>query len=165
MTLKGIKKRFAFFLTNHVFAGTRCFEVKRRLLMFAGFRIGDHTKIVGPVFITGEWTVGENCWIGCDLRIHGNGHVVIGNNCDLAPEVSFITGSHIIGSRERRAGEGYNAEIIVGSGCWIGTGADIMPGVTIGDGCVVAAGACVTESIPEDCLAGGVPSKIIKKLE
>ena len=153
------------FLTNHILAGTRCFEAKRQLLKFAGFNIGRHTKVVGPVFITGEWTVGENCWIGYNLKIHGNGHVTIGNNCDLAPDISFITGSHQIGSHERRAGKGYNADITVGNGCWIGAATDIMPGVKIGDGCVVAACACVAENIPEDCLAGGVPSKVLKKLE
>ncbi len=165
MTLKGMKKRIGLFLTNHIFAGTRCFEIKRSLLNFAGFRIGGQTKVVGPVFITGNLTVGENCWIGCNLKVHGNGNVVIGNNCDLAPDVTFVTGSHEIGSRIRRAGEGFNSDIMVGNGCWIGEGAGIMPGVQIGDGCVVAARACVTENVPEDCLTGGVPSKVIKKLE
>lgn len=165
MTLKGIKKKIGLFLTNHIFAGTRCFEIKRYLLNFAGFQISGETKIVGPVFITGDLTVGENCWIGCNLKVQGNGHVVIGNNCDLAPDVSFVTGSHKIGSRDRRAGEGFNADIKVGNGCWIGEGAGIMPGVQIGDGCVVAARACVAENVPEDCLTGGVPSRVIRKLE
>lgn len=165
MTLKGMKKRIGLFLTNHLFAGTRCFEIKRHLLKFAGFRIGERTKIVGPVFITGDLTVGEDCWIGCDLKVHGNGHVVIGKNCDLAPDISFLTGSHMIGSHERRAGEGFNSDITVGDGCWIGAGAGIMPGVQIGDGCIVAAHACVTENVPNDTLTGGVPSRVIRKLE
>lgn len=165
MTLKGMKKRIGLFLTNHLFAGTRCFEIKRHLLKFAGFRIGERTKIVGPVFITGNLTVGEDCWIGCDLKVHGNGHVVIGKNCDLAPDISFLTGSHKIGSHERRAGEGFNSDITVGDGCWIGAGAGIMPGVQIGDGCIVAAHACVTENVPNDTLTGGVPSRVIRKLE
>lgn len=165
MTLKGMKKRIGLFLTNYLFAGTRCFEIKRHLLKFAGFRIGERTKIVGPVFITGDLTVGEDCWIGCDLKVHGNGHVVIGKNCDLAPDISFLTGSHKIGSHERRAGEGFNSDITVGDGCWIGAGAGIMPGVQIGDGCIVAAHACVTENVPNDTLTGGVPSRVIRKLE
>ena len=165
MTLKGMKKRIGLFMTNHLFAGTRCFEIKRHLLKFAGFRIGERTKIVGPVFITGDLTVGEDCWIGCDLKVHGNGHVVIGKNCDLAPDISFLTGSHKIGSHERRAGEGFNSDITVGNGCWIGAGAGIMPGVQRGDGCLVAAHACVTENVPNDTLTGGVPSRVIRKLE
>lgn len=165
MTLKGMKKRIGLFMTNHLFAGTRCFEIKRHLLNFAGFWIGERTKIVGPVFITGDLTVGEDCWIGCDLKVHGNGHVVIGKNCDLAPDISFLTGSHKIGSHERRAGEGFNSDITVGDGCWIGAGAGIMPGVQIGDGCIVAAHACVTENVPNDTLTGGVPSRVIRKLE
>ena len=165
MTLNGMKKRIGLFLTNHLFAGTRCFAIKRGLLRFAGFEIGERTKIVGPLFITGNMSIGEDCWIGCNLKIHGNGHVMIGRNCDLAPDISFLTGSHKIGSHEQRAGEGFNSDIIVGNGCWIGAGAGIMPGVQVGDGCVVAAYACVTDNVPADCLTGGVPSKVIKKLE
>ena len=165
MTMNGIKTKVGLFLTNHIFAGTCCFEIKRRLLEFAGFRIGKDTKIVGPIFITGNMTIGEGCWIGRDLKVYGNGHVEIGKNCDLAPDISFITGSHKIGSHGRRAGEGFNADIIVGNGCWIGAGAGVLPGVRIGDGCVVAAYSCVTDDIPADCLTGGVPSKVIRTLE
>ena len=89
---------------------------------------------------------------------------MIGSNCDLGPDVSFITGSHSIGSHARRAGDGYNADIQVGNGCWICAGASIMPGVQIGEGCVVASYACVTEDITDDCLAGGVPAKVFRML-
>lgn len=60
MTLRGLKKRIAFFLTNHFLAGTRYFELKRRLLRFAGFEIGVHTKLMGSVFITGELIIVDN---------------------------------------------------------------------------------------------------------
>ena len=165
MTLRGLKKRIALFLTNHFLAGTRCFELKRKLLRFAGYEIGVRTKNVGPVFITGELTTGEDCWIGSGLKIHGNGRVVIGSRCDLGPDVSFMTGAHRIGSHAHRAGEGYNADIQVGDGCWICAGVSFMPGVQVGEGCVIASCACVTKNITNDCLAGGIPAKVIRMLD
>ena len=53
-------------------------------------------------------------------------------------------------------------QIIIGNDCWIGRGATILGGVTIGDGCVIAAGSVVTKSFPDNVIIGGVPAKIIK---
>jgi maltose O-acetyltransferase len=91
--------------------------------------------------------------------------VLIGSNCDIAPGVFFITGSHYLGSHERRAGKGFNTNISIGDGSWIGASATILPGVKIGPGCVVAACACVTEDVPQNFLTGGVPAKVIRKLD
>ena len=51
---------------------------------------------------------------------------------------------------------------MIGSNCWIGAKATILDGVHIGDGCIVAAGAVVTKSFPDNVIIGGVPAKIIK---
>ena len=64
-----------------------------------GHEIGEGTKIVGPIYCTGKIIIGKDCWIGKNLIINGNGSVRIGDNCDVAPEVSFQTGGHEIGSR------------------------------------------------------------------
>ena len=76
--------------------------------------------------------------------MHGNGTVVIGNNCDIAPDVTFLTGGHQIGNAERRAGAGETYQITVGSGVWIGARATILLNTVIG---------------------GGVPARVIKELE
>jgi acetyltransferase-like isoleucine patch superfamily enzyme len=54
--------------------------------------------------------------------------------------------------------------VSIGDGTWIGTGALILPGVHVGAGCVIAAGAVVTESVPDDTLVGGVPAKVLRQL-
>lgn len=59
-----------------------------------GYRIGKGSKVVGPIECLGQFECGENCWIGKNLKINGNGTVKIGNNCDIAPEVTFQTGGH-----------------------------------------------------------------------
>ena len=104
-----------------------------------GFEIGEGTKIVGPIYCTGKLTVGKQCWLGTGLTVHGNGNVVIGDCCDIAPEAAFLTGGHAIGNNERRAGEGETYRITVGDGVWIGARATLMKDITIGDGAVIAA--------------------------
>lgn len=161
------KKRIVIFFVNKVFAGTRpCFfEVKRKLLNSIGHEIGEGTKIVGPIECYSRLRVGKDCWIGKNLKINGNGSVVIGDKCDIAPEVTFQTGGHKIGSYERRAGEGICYSQNVGSGVWIGGRVTIMGDVTIGDGSVIAGCACVNKDIQPNTLVGGVPARVIRSLE
>lgn len=164
---RAIKRRIIMFLINHIFAGTRpCFfEVKRRLLNAIGYSIGENTKIVGPIECYGDLVVGKHCWIGKNLKINGNGRVVIGSNCDLGPEVTFQTGGHAIGDRNRRAGQGETYHQVIGNGTWIGGRSTICNNSTIGDGCVVAACACVIRDVPDNTLVGGVPAKVIRSLK
>lgn len=160
-----IFKAFAFFCVNRVLKGTRFFSLKRALLNGCkDIRIGKNTKIVGPLRVYGALTVGEECWIGHDFSVEGNGAVTIGDRSDIAPFVRFYTGSHMIGPRERRAGEGFNADIHVGNGCWLGAEVRILPGVSVGDGCVAALGTVITRDTEADGFLAGVPAVEKKKL-
>ena len=164
--IKEIRKRWKMFLINKVYSGTKksFFEKKRKLLVSLGHKIGEGTKIVGPLYCSGKLIIGKNCWIGREFSVFGNGQVVIGDNCDIAPKVTFSTGGHLIGDKEHRAGEGVIFNQTVGDGCWIGCNALIINNTNIGNGCVVAAGACVVKDVEDNVLVGGVPAKIIKKL-
>ncbi len=167
MKIKGLRrivKLFRLFLINHVFVGTCCYGVKRKLMRRLGFSVGEGTRIVGPVFCTGQLEIGSNCWIGRDFSVNGNGKVVIGDYCDIAPDVSFLTGGHKIGTEQRRAGEGETYEIRVGNGCWLGARSTVLGNTVIGDGAVVAACGCVNRDVAPSVLVGGVPAKIIKAL-
>ena len=160
--LTGIKKCFYLYLINQVYAGTKNFEKKRKLLNKLGHSIGEGTKVVGPVDLTGTLIVGENCWIGKNCSIHGNGTVTIGNNCDIAPDVSFVTGSHFIGDVNRRAGKGINKNVTIGNGCWLGERSTVFS--DIGNASVVGACAFVNKPVEDNVLVGGVPAKKIKDL-
>ncbi len=164
--LKGLRYKVNTFLVNKVYAGTkpRYFEKKRRLLNKIGYEIGEGTKVVGPIYCTGKLKIGKNCWVGKNLMINGNGNVTIGDNCDIAPEVAFQTGGHLIGDSARRAGKGITADITVGNGCWIGARSTIINNTKIGNSCVVASCACVTKDVEDNLLVGGVPAKIIREL-
>jgi len=163
--LKGVKRYLFLFLVNKVFVGTKYFEIKRKLLISLGYEIGENTKIVGPIECTGHLKIGKNCWIGKNFEVNGNGHVIIGDNCDIAPEVTFQTGGHVIGTKERRAGEGRSFSQQVGNGVWIGGRSTILGNTKIGNGSVIAGCACVVKDVPEDTLVGGVPAKIIRRLD
>lgn len=165
MKLSTINRVWVYFCVNHILHGTRFFALKRRMLRSIGHEIGENTKIVGPVFCTGKLSIGSNCWIGRKLEVNGNGRVVIGDNCDLAPGVVFITGGHEIGDATRRAGRGEAYTIHVGSGTWICAGATITGTVDIGASSVIAACACVVSDVPDNVLSGGVPARTIRELK
>ncbi len=164
MNLGTIKRAFVSFCVNRLFAGTRCFKIKRSLLRSVGHDIGEGTKIVAPFFCTAKLKVGENCWIGRNFCVNGNGYVEIGDNCDIAPDVMFLTGGHEVGACHRRAGKGESYSISVGDGTWLGARATVLGNTKIGKGCVVAACACVINDISDNTLCGGVPAKTIREL-
>lgn len=163
--INGFRRKRAFFLINKIYVGTKNFEKKRKLLNSIGFKIGEVTKIVGPVEIYGQLTVGKNTWIGKNFTVNGNGKVEIGDNCDIGPEATFQTGGHKIGSAARRAGEGMSFSQVVESGSWIGGRSTILNETVIGSGCVVAGCSCVTKSVEKNTMVGGVPAKLIRKLD
>ncbi len=165
--IKGLKRRRNLRLVNKKYAGTKpkYFEKKRKLLNAIGYKIGEGTKIVGPVEWHADVTIGKNCWIGTHFRVHGNGAVEIGDNCDVAPEVALLTGGHAIGDDSRRAGEGESYRITIGSGTWIGARSTVLGNTSVGKGCVIAACACVVKDIPDNTVAGGVPAKVIRRLD
>lgn len=98
--------------------------------------------------------------IGCYLD--GRNGIVIGQNVWIGPRVSLISMNHCLDDFERWA----EADpIVIGDNCWLGANAVILPGVRLGDHVVVAAGAVVTHSFPEDdVLLAGVPARIVKRL-
>ena len=165
--LRGLRNTICLFLVNKVFAGTRpyLFEIKRKLLNVAGHEIGSGTKVVGPVEWHGKMTIGKDCWIGKNCKVNGNGSVIIGDQCDIGPEVFFQTGGHLIGSMGRRAGEGCIFHQSVGDGVWIGGRSTICNNTSIGNGCVIAGCACVVKNVPDNTLVGGVPAKVIRSLD
>jgi maltose O-acetyltransferase len=164
MKLEVIKHMLVMFVVNHLCDGAYLFEVKRRLLNLIGYSLGEGTKVVGPIYCTAKLKTGSNCWLGRNFTIHGNGTVLMGDNCDIAKDVTFLTGRHETGTQESEAGEEEVYSVCVGEGCWIGAHATLGRNVTIGTGCMVLADACVLKNMPENTLIGGVPARIVRKL-
>jgi len=163
--MKTVKQTLVLFLVNNLFAGAYLFEVKRRLLNGIGYFLGEGTKVVGPVYCPGKLKTGSNCWLGRNLTIHGNGTVEIDDNCYTAPDVTFLTGSYEALAQEGEAEEDQKPSICVGEGCWIGTGVILCQNVTIEKGCMIIPNTCVMKNMPENTMVGGVPARIMKKLD
>lgn len=145
---------------------TRCFAFKRLLLRFAGARVGKNVRVVSTfrANLLGRLDIGDNTWIGHEvLAVGGDAAITIGANCDIAPRVSFVTGTHKIDSEGPHvAGEGYSLPITIGNGSWICTGAIILGGTAIGARSIVAAGAVVKGTFPAGAFIGGVPARVLR---
>lgn len=161
-----IRIKVALFFINTLFKGTRFFKIKRFLIKLCGIRIGENSKVVGPIEFGTQikLSIGDNCWIGKNICFDGNGSVTIGDNVDIAPHVVINTGGHLIGDEFRRAGEGINTSIVIGSGTWIGTNVTIINDVNIGTGVVIAAGSLINKNVEKNVMVAGVPGKIKKEL-
>lgn len=109
--------------------------------------------------------LGADVYINSHVLFDANGGITVGDRTRIGPRVSIITSTHGIGPASQRCGEFTAAPVVIGSGCWIGTGATILPGVTIGDGCVIAAGALVTKDCEPDGLYAGVPAALLRPLQ
>jgi acetyltransferase-like isoleucine patch superfamily enzyme len=148
---------------------TRFGKIRVLLWKLAGLHFNGREIRYGCFFDTpSKVFVGENTFLNYENYFHisnGDATITIGRDCDIAPQCMFMCTTHSLGGQERRAGKLSFLPIVIGNGCWIGTRALILPGVTIGDGCLVAAGSVVTKSFPSNVMVGGVPAEIIKRLE
>lgn len=147
---------------------TRLFAFKCYLLRIVGLNIEQNVKFCGPskIYGRGALSIGRDSWVGPGNIFYTNqdAEISIGANCDLAPGVTFVTGSHHLGDADRRAGPGIASNIVVNNGVWIGCNATILGGVVVGSGSIIAAGSLVTRNVPENTLVAGVPAKKIKDL-
>lgn len=91
--------------------------------------------------------------------------VVIGDNVLFGPSVQVYTATHPIEAEIRRKWLEFAKPVTIGNDVWIGGGAIICPGVTIGDRTVIGAGSVVTKNIPSDVVAAGNPCKVIRRVE
>jgi maltose O-acetyltransferase len=153
-------------LVSALLPQTRGFGVRRALFRAAGVTVADGAKIVGLTRIYyPNAHIGES-WIGAGTHISCTpaARVTIGDRCDIAPGVLFVTGSHELGDSTRRAGKGFSKPINVGSGTWVGARATFLGGSSVGEGCVVAAGALVRDEFPANVMIAGIPARIVRHL-
>lgn len=108
--------------------------------------------------------IGDDFFANFNLTILDEAEVRFGNNVFIGPNVSIYTACHPTDPDERRDGREWAEPVTIGNDVWIGGGATILPGVEIGDGCVIGAGSVVTRSIPARTLAAGNPARPLKTL-
>jgi acetyltransferase-like isoleucine patch superfamily enzyme len=120
--------------------------------IFTPFQInyGNNTKI------------GKNVFINFDCIFLDLGGITIEDNVMLAPKVSLLSEGHPISANDRQTLT--TGKIYIKKNAWIGANATILPGVTIGENSIVAAGAVVSKDVPDNTIVGGVPAKFIKTI-
>lgn len=143
--------------------GLRCvnFIFQKIFRVNAGVKFMVHFTSV----VSGDIRIGRNvakymanCG-GC--YIQGLNGVVIGDDTMIAPGVKIISANHDLANRDLHVKE---SPVHIGESCWLGANAIILPGVTLGNRVVVAAGSVVSKSFPDNVLVGGVPAKVMKTL-
>lgn len=134
---------------------------------FWGKRIakcGKDVNIERRAVFTPGLTLGDRSGVGIGCEVYGP--VTIGNDVMMGPEVVIYTSGHRFDRTDIPMAEQDFTDpepVTIGNDVWIGRRVMIMPGVTIGDGCVIGAGAVVTKDIPPYTVAAGVPAKVVKK--
>ncbi len=149
-------------------------EIRKEILsdMFESF--GEGAFLQGPIIIHyGVHTsIGKRFFGNFNLTIQDDAKVTIGDDCNFGPNVTIVTPCHPMIATERKKlqkdGEVkrlcYAKPVHIGNDCWFGANVVVCPGVTIGDGCVIGAGAVVTRDIPANCFAAGNPARVIREI-
>lgn len=110
-------------------------------------------------------TVGKNFLTNYNVTILDIAPVKIGDYVMIGPNTLITTVGHPLSPLGRRKHLGKAEPVLIGDDVWIGGNVTVLPGVTIGSNVVVAAGAVVTKDVPDNCVVGGVPARVIKTLE
>ncbi|XUB37738.1 hypothetical protein IGI41_002758 [Enterococcus sp. DIV0876] len=108
-------------------------------------------------------TLGKNVFINAGCQFQDQGGIDIGDDTLIGHNVVLATLNHGIDPKERKSL--YPASIKIGKNVWIGAHATILPGVTIGENAVIAAGAVVQKDVAKNTVVGGVPAKLLKKID
>lgn len=107
---------------------------------------------------------GENFYMNVNCVILDEAKVKFGDNVFIAPNCGFYTAGHPFDVEQRNKGLEYARQIVIGDNVWIGAHVCVLPGVTIGNNCVIGAGSVVNRDIPANTLAAGNPCRVIRKL-
>ncbi|MBI2725889.1 MAG: acyltransferase [Polaromonas sp.] len=125
---------------------------------------GKNVTIYNSTTVVGDVEIGQNTWVGPFCSLDGSGGLSIGENCSVSAGCQIVTHDTVkwavSGGREPYE----YAPIKIGNCCFIGSQAVVTRGVTIGSHCVVGAGAVVTSDIPDYAIVGGVPGRVIGRV-
>lgn len=130
----------------------------------SGTPLDSSTMIQIPVYVNiGKFTrIGKNVYINHLCSFLDMGTITIGDNVLIGPKVNILSEEHPVNPAERKAL--MVRPVVIKNGAWIGAGATILPGVTVGENSVVAAGAVVNKDVPDNTVVGGIPARVIKNI-
>lgn len=170
----------------YALALTKLFHPRARLIRRPVYLRGRRHLSMGPGLTTGNrcrfdlgggtqtgttLTIGTKCSMGDSVHIVAEESVTIGDNCLLASHIFISDTTHgtYQGPDQSRPDTPPNDRplhhrpVSIGNNVWIGENVCILPGVSIGDGCIINANAVVTKSVPASTIVGGIPARVIKR--
>lgn len=138
--------------------------IRGLLTQIIGAKVDESVAVFTPLYINyGKHTkIGKNVFINFDCVFLDLGGITIEDNVLIAPKVSLLSEGHPVLPENRQAL--IPKPIHIKKNAWIGAGATILQGVTIGENAIVASGAVVSDDVPDNTVVGGIPAKIIKTI-
>jgi acetyltransferase-like isoleucine patch superfamily enzyme len=139
-------------------------EIVQILSEITGKIIDETVAVFPPLYINNGTNlhIGKNVFINFDCTFLALGGIIIEDGVLIGPKVSLLSEGHPLDPYQRHSL--VPGKIHIKKNAWIGANATILPGVTIGENAVVAAGAVVSKDVPNNVVVGGIPAKIIKSI-
>lgn len=140
-------------------------EIRKLLSEIIGAKIDKSTTVFTPFYTNfGQHIVlGKNVFINHACSFLDLGGITIEDGVMIGPRVNITSENHPVEPSKRKTL--VPAKVLIKKNAWIGAAATILPGVTVGENSVVAAGALVTKEVPDNAVVAGVPAKIINELK
>ncbi len=139
---------------------------RRELLKVLLAEVGENCYIEPPLHANwGRNThLGSNVYANFNLTLVDDTDIYIGDSVMIGPNVTIATAGHPVDPELRRKVAQFNIPVRIGNNVWIGAGAVILPGITIGDDSVIGAGSIVTKDIPAGVVAVGNPCRVLRPI-
>lgn len=139
-------------------------EIRTILSQIINSEIDESVAVFTPLYINygKHTTIGKNVFINFDCTFLDLGGITIEDNVQIAPKVNLLSEGHPLSPENRQSL--MVGHIHIKRNAWIGANATILPGVTIGENSIVAAGAVVSKDVPDNTIVGGIPAKVIKTI-
>jgi maltose O-acetyltransferase len=141
-------------------------ELRDRLLRELLGDVGEGVVVRPPFYCDygSHTSIGARTFVNYDCVLLDVAPIRIGAACQLATRVQLLTATHPIDPEPRRLGWESAEPIELGDNVWLGGGAIVCPGVSIGEDTVVGAGAVVTRDLPAGVVAAGVPARVLREI-
>ena len=128
---------------------------------------GEGLYVIPPIYANcglSNVHFGKNVVVNFNANLVDDGEIFIGDDVMIGPNCNIATAVHPVSPRLRRHKLQFNKSVHIGNNVWMGAGATVLPGVTIGDNSIVGAGSVVTKDVPANVIVGGVPARVLREI-